>query len=104
VKGTPHPADELAEVRVEIARLRLRAAQLRDQILARPDALTSGRWFEVTISENTLRRLDLDKLPEQLRYDPLYFSERRHIALHCHAKPLGTLQTQRPLFSRNQVQ
>ena len=38
------PADELAEIRAEIARLKLREAVLRAQFLADPTAPRRGRW------------------------------------------------------------
>lgn len=78
-------ADELAEIRAEIARLRLREAALRAAIVKAPDALAEGRWTKVEVAERRLRVFDPARLPAAIRDDPRYWRERVTVAVLCHA-------------------
>jgi hypothetical protein len=51
-------ADELAEIRAEIARLKLREAVLRAQFLADPTAPRRGRWHRVEVEERQAPRFN----------------------------------------------
>ena len=70
------PADELAEVRAEIARLKAREAQLRAFFLTAPLTARSGRWSRVEVEETHTRRFNPALLPEPIRQDA-QFSELR---------------------------
>lgn len=76
-------ADELAEIRSDIARLRLREAQLRDMILKAPEAALTGRWSRVEVVESRHSVFDSRLLPMALRDDPLYRAERVVTQLRC---------------------
>lgn len=74
-----HPlslADELAELRAEIARLKTREAELRDQILAAPSDTLGGRWHRVEVTEHRVRMFDPALLPAAIRGNPAYWKER----------------------------
>lgn len=90
MKEPPHPADELAEIRAEIARLRLREGQLRHLMLQGPPDLRSGRWFQVEMRETVSRKLDPARLPDALRHDPAIYCESRRTVLHCRANLLSS--------------
>lgn len=81
------PADELAEIRAEIARLKLREAQLKDRLLHTPLAARTGRWHRAEVQEVTTRRFDPALLPAHIRDDPAYWRDRPHLAVHTHALP-----------------
>lgn len=70
------PADELAEVRSEIARLKLREAQLRDRLMKSPLATLIGRFHRVEITHSHISVFDAALLPEHIRNDPAYWRER----------------------------
>mgnify|MGYP000101814726 CR=1 FL=1 len=70
------PADELAEIRAEIARLKLREAQLRDRLVKSPLATLIGRFHRVEISHDNTRIFDPALLPDPIRNDPAYWRER----------------------------
>jgi hypothetical protein len=70
-------ADELAQVRAELARLKLREARLRAAVLAAPDAVPPGRWSQVAVVESLTRVFDPSLLPQDLREDPRFMRERR---------------------------
>lgn len=79
-----HPiavADELAEIRAEIARLEQREAQLRDLILATPPALRSGRWYKIEVIEHRIRHFDPSLLPAAIRDNPAFWRERLQMAV-----------------------
>lgn len=78
-----HPADELAEIRAEIARLRLREAALRAQFLRDPDLGAQGRWTRVEVAEVWSSRLNPALLPETVLNDPRYRDERVVKTVHC---------------------
>ncbi len=70
------PADELAEVRAEIARLKLREAQLRDRLMKSPFATLIGRFHRVEITHGHNSVFDAALLPENIRNDPAYWRSR----------------------------
>lgn len=67
-------ADELAEVRVAIARLRLREARLCAMILSEPEA-AYGLHFRAEIAERPTRIFDLALLPASILSDPRYWRD-----------------------------
>ncbi|WP_434612671.1 hypothetical protein [Tabrizicola sp. M-4] len=69
------PADELAEIRAEIARLQAREADLRATLLATPEEGRQGRWHRVEVTEQRVRQFDPALLPEAIRTDPAYWRE-----------------------------
>ncbi|WP_232489090.1 hypothetical protein [Rhodobacter amnigenus] len=81
------PADELAEVRAEIARLRLREAQLKDRLLHAPLAALTGRWHRIEITQQITRHFDATLLPASIRDDPAYWRERLHHVIRTVAIP-----------------
>ncbi len=70
------PADELAEIRAEIARLKLREAQLRDRLVKSPLATLLGRFHRVEIDHVQTSVFDLALLPDAIRNDPAYWRDR----------------------------
>lgn len=70
------PADELAEVRAEIARLKLREAQLRDRLMKSPLATLIGRFHRVEITHGHSSVFDATLLPDAIRNDPAYWRSR----------------------------
>lgn len=73
-----HPiaaADELAEIRTEIARLQTREAELRAFLLAAPPELLTGRWHRAEVTEQRVRRFDTGLLPREIRENPAYWRE-----------------------------
>ena len=71
-----NPADELAEIRAEIARLKQREAELRMAYFATPDLPKIGRMHKVELV--TRRRIVFEArlLPAEIRNDPTYIRER----------------------------
>ena len=76
-----NPADELAEIRAEIARLRLREAQLRDRLVHAPLAAQTGRWHRVEVEEVVTRIFDPALLPAHIRDDPAFWRDQRSTAV-----------------------
>jgi len=70
------PADELAEIRAEIWRLKRREAELRAAYLTRTDMPKVGRWFKVELITQRARVFDPRLLPETIRNDPAYCRDR----------------------------
>ncbi len=75
------PADELAEVRAEIAKLKAREAVLRTAILSQEPA--AGRWRRVEITEQRARVFDARLLPPQIHNNPAYWRERITQVVKC---------------------
>jgi hypothetical protein len=75
------PADELAEIRAEIAKLKAREATLRHLILSQEPA--AGRWHRVEITEHRARVFDARLLPPQIRDNPAYWRERITQVVKC---------------------
>lgn len=69
-------ADELAEIRAEIARLKQREAALRDLALSAPQAALVGRWNRVEVTDHLVRQFDPALLPAAIRENPAYWRER----------------------------
>ena len=81
-----NPADELADIRAEIARLRLREAALKAAFLHRPLNLLTGRWTRVEIRELHSRIFDPALLPRAIREDPRFC--RAKVVQVVHTLPL----------------
>jgi hypothetical protein len=77
-----HPADELVDIRAEIARLRAREAELRALILASPQ-MAQGRWFRAEVVERRARHLNPAALPQSIRDDPFYWHDRLTRSVTC---------------------
>lgn len=75
------PADELAEVRAEIARLKLREAQLRDRLAHAPLATLTGRWARVEVTETVTRVFDPALLPAAVHDDPAYWRDKTVVSV-----------------------
>lgn len=71
-------ADDLAEIRAEITRLRHREALLRAALIAAPAAARSGRWAEVEVSVRKRLVFNPYLLPADIRQDPRYWEDRAH--------------------------
>jgi len=67
------PADELAEIRAEIRRLKAREAELREALLETGGA--DGLNWHVTIVEQRRRTLDREALPAAILDDPRYWKD-----------------------------
>jgi len=81
------PADELAEIRAEIARLRAREGELRE-VLLRDAALPKiGRMHKVELVTSRQRVFDPRLLPEEIRLDPAYTREKVTRVLRASRKP-----------------
>ncbi len=78
-----NPADELASVRVQIARLKARERALREALIA-DDQGRIGRWTRAEVVERAVRLFDHRLLPEPIREDPMFWRERRMIEVLCH--------------------
>ncbi|MGD9918046.1 MAG: hypothetical protein AB7U46_08510 [Paenirhodobacter sp.] len=70
------PADELADIRAEIARLRKREAELRAAYLGNPELPKIGRWHKVELKTLRQRVFEPRLLPEEIRLDPAYMREK----------------------------
>jgi len=83
-----NPADELADVRAEIARLRAREAALRQMFLADPDQPVAGRWHRVEVVRLRHRVFDASLLPGIVRNNPLFWREKTVQAVRCVPQPM----------------
>lgn len=70
------PADELAEIRAEIARLRAREGALREVLLRDAAMPKIGRFHKVDLVTRRQRVFDPRLLPEEIRLDPAYTREK----------------------------
>ncbi|MBC7144679.1 MAG: hypothetical protein H5U24_04655 [Thioclava marina] len=70
------PADELAHIRAEIARLKRREAQLREAYLTQPGMPRLGRWTKVEIVTHSRQIFEPRLLPEDIRLDPAFQREK----------------------------
>jgi hypothetical protein len=77
------PADELADVRAEIARLKAREAQLRSFFLTAPLTARSGRWSRVEIEEAQSNRFNPSLLPDTIRSDDRFCQTRLVQIIRC---------------------
>lgn len=88
------PADELAEIRLEMLRLRKREAVLRRQILHDPEAHTLGRWHRIEVEQHQTMVFDISLLPDKIRNDHRYLRVKQVFSLHC--LPLALARPLRP--------
>ena len=88
------PADELAKIRAEIARLKTREAALRAQFLRQPGVKAQGRWARVEVFETRQTRFNPALLPDEIRRDPRYHEERLVQSVRC--LPAALTVTLRP--------
>ncbi len=88
------PADELAEIRSEIARLRAREAHLRAIFLKDPDQGAIGRWSRVEVELTHQQRFDSRLLPAAILSDPAYRRETLVQVVRC--LPLPAAPSPRP--------
>ena len=77
------PADELADLRVDIARLKLLEVALRAKILASPDTQAIGRWHRIEVLETKARVFDAKLLPATVRDDPRFYRDRITQIVRC---------------------
>ena len=77
------PADELANLRADIARLKLLEAALRARILASPDTQAIGRWHRIEVLETKTRVFDAKLLPAAVREDPRFYRDRVTQIVRC---------------------
>lgn len=77
------PADELADLRADIARLKLLEAALRAKILASPDTQAIGRWHRIEVLETKARVFDAKLLPAAIRDDPRFYRDRVTQTVRC---------------------
>jgi hypothetical protein len=90
---SPSPADELADIRADIARLKLLEAALRAKILASPDRQPIGRWHRIEVIETKARVFDAKLLPDAIRGDQRFYRDRVTQVVRCLALPAaGTPQ------------
>lgn len=90
----PSPADELAEIRSEIARLKVREAHLRTAFLKDPDHGAVGRWTRVEVEFFPQTRFDSRLLPAHVLSDPAYRRETLVQVVRC--LPLQAAPAPRP--------
>ena len=77
------PADELADLRADIARLKLLEAALRARILAAPDTQAVGRWHRIEVLQTKMRVFDAKLLPATVRDDPRFYRDRVTQIVRC---------------------
>jgi hypothetical protein len=70
------PADELAEIRSEIERLRSKEAAMEQAILHDPALSLNGRWHRLQIEEQRQAVFDVTLLPASIRSDPRFCREK----------------------------
>jgi hypothetical protein len=70
------PADELAEVRAEIARLKMREAALEAAIQRNPHLGTRGTFHAAEVTETRQAVFDPALLPPDVQQDPRYWREQ----------------------------
>ncbi|PTV95417.1 hypothetical protein C8J27_10452 [Rhodobacter aestuarii] len=74
--AAPSPAEELTQIRAEIARLRLREAEL-SEIVLRDTALPKiATMHKATLTTRRERVFDPRLLPSEIRLDPAYSREK----------------------------
>ena len=71
----PRPADELHEIRSEIAKLQAREKTLVQAFLRDPVAGTMGRFVKVEVIEAQKTVFDPTLLPDNLRQNPNFYRE-----------------------------
>jgi len=91
---TQIPADELSEIRAEIARLQHREAALCAAFLRDPEMGAQGRHSRVEVCSDVMIQFDRNLLPEHLRYDASFFRQTVVQTVRC--RPLPAAPTPRP--------
>lgn len=81
-------ADELAEIRAEIARLKAREAALRAHFLRSPDQGAQGRWTRIEVCEQHQTRFNPALLPDSILSDPRFREHRVVKTVRCLPAPL----------------
>lgn len=79
-----HPADELADIRAQIARLRKREAELRGALLLCDDPdMRVGDAHKVVVKTLRSRVFEKSRLPQVIQSDPRFFRTREvtHVCL-----------------------
>lgn len=76
-------ADELADLRAEIARLCLREREVRSALLQAPVAERQGCWTRVEVTRIVREVLDPSLLPETIREDPRYLRATSEDVVQC---------------------
>ncbi|OCX60924.1 hypothetical protein BFP70_15735 [Thioclava sp. SK-1] len=88
------PADELAEIRAEIQRLKAREAELREAWLTDADMPKIGRWNKVELVTHRQNIFDPRLLPDDIRHNPAYTREKVTRTLTLRKKSaLGPMDT-----------
>ena len=70
------PVDEFLYISQEINRLKARRGELREDFIARGPGAYEGPHGLVTVTRRKSVRVDPAKLPEAIRTDPRYLTER----------------------------
>lgn len=70
------PVDEFLYISQEINRLTARRRELRTEFIARGPGAYEGPHGLVTVTRRHMVRVDPAKLPETIRSDPRYLTER----------------------------
>lgn len=70
------PANELAEIRAEIARLRARESEVRAAHLTNAAMPRIRRWHKVALVPHRQRIFEPRLLPEEIRLDPSFTREK----------------------------
>lgn len=91
---SPRPADELHEIRAEIAKLQAREAALVQAFLRDPVAGAMGRYAKAEIIEARELIFDAALLPDDLRLNPAFHREITRAAVQT--QPLPTALSPRP--------
>lgn len=79
----PSPADELANIRTEIARLRARESALRKGFVKEPYAFSTGQWNRIEVTERCHHVFDPDLLPPEIRNDRRYMRAKLVQIVRC---------------------
>lgn len=90
----PRPADELHEIRSEIAKLQAREKTLVQAFLRDPVAGTMGRFVKVEVIEAQQTVFDPTLLPDNLRQNPNFYREITQ--QNVQTLPLPTALSPRP--------
>jgi hypothetical protein len=80
-----NPADDLAEIRAELARLKSREQALVELLLARPELRQAGHDYHVELDFVQDPVLNIAALPPALRESPLLWRHTLHPVLTCRA-------------------
>ncbi|WP_233487455.1 hypothetical protein [Thalassovita gelatinovora] len=76
-------ADELAEIREEIARLREKEAAVQAAILSFEGPVPAGRFHRIELVERREMVFDKDRLPEKVRDNPRFWHQKVTQSVRC---------------------